>query len=329
MVWQHEHDEDVNWHPSTNELRTVEAMNDREWKDYARQNPNPLNVFLGARYPINLPFLDSAINSKLSSLSVDLKSAVNSPVEQRTVRAADFVAVLPSGVQEAAANAIVHAAGGGGSVTFYVNNHGGQHTDTVASGASDHGWEKEYDRRSSSKKLFSLAHPKSELRHLSWTSYLDLPFRERMSPLLETRIHATGLSSYSVNFQTILSEPFDLTPDAMKLSLPSLRTLKVSLDNGMFAVLTSWDMPHLRNLSVVSADFSYTGAGFYKLFFTHGASILRLELGHSSSVVGGHCLATPSTRQTQPARAAVTRTFLPEPARARVLRGRRVVLGVG
>ncbi|KAJ2922654.1 hypothetical protein H1R20_g14438, partial [Candolleomyces eurysporus] len=69
------------------------------------------------------------------------------------------------------------------------------------------------------------------------------------------------------------------------LSLPALRSLKVTLDNATFHVLSTWEMPQLQNLSVVSADFSYTGEGFARFFEVHGGKIRQLELGHSSGAI--------------------------------------------
>ncbi|KAI0055970.1 hypothetical protein BV25DRAFT_1832739 [Artomyces pyxidatus] len=151
------------------------------------------------------------------------------------------------------------------------------------------------DPRCSPARLLSLlAHPKSELRRLSWTSYDDSPFHERMSPLQEMRtmrLEYLELSSCTPNFHALFSDSRDLA--FMPVCLPALKSLKVSLDNDMFAVLASWDMPALRNLSVVSADFSYTGAGFYRFFDAHGKALRQLELGHSSSVIEEHYLTTP------------------------------------
>ncbi|PPQ91749.1 hypothetical protein CVT25_013239 [Psilocybe cyanescens] len=66
------------------------------------------------------------------------------------------------------------------------------------------------------------------------------------------------------------------------LVLPSLCSLKVTLDNATFSVLFSWDMPCLTRLSVISAEFGYSGAGFRRVFELHGSKIRQLELGHSS-----------------------------------------------
>ncbi|EIM79869.1 uncharacterized protein STEHIDRAFT_135615 [Stereum hirsutum FP-91666 SS1] len=155
------------------------------------------------------------------------------------------------------------------------------------------------DPRCSPEKLLSLlTHPNSELRRLSWTSYDDVPFHLRMSPLQSMptmRLEYLELSSCSPNFHALFSDSLESTSPsaAMSVHLPALRSLKVSLDNGMFAVLASWSMPHLRNLSVVSADFSYTGAGFYRFFAAHGKFLRQLELGHSSSLIEEHYLTAP------------------------------------
>ncbi|KAA1478683.1 hypothetical protein DENSPDRAFT_694321 [Dentipellis sp. KUC8613] len=152
------------------------------------------------------------------------------------------------------------------------------------------------DPRCSPERLLSLlAHPQCALKRLSWTSYDDVPFHQRMSPLLEMRtmqLEYLELSSCSPNFHALFSESLDLGA-AMNVCLPALRSLKVSLDNGMFAVLASWSMAGLRNLSVVSADFSYTGVGFFRFFEAHGAGLRQLELGHSSSLIEEHYLTTP------------------------------------
>ena len=158
----------------------------------------------------------------------------------------------------------------------------------------------EQDPRDSPEEILRLvAHPK--IRRLSWTCYDDTPFELRMHPLetnLATRLEYLELSCCSPNFRSIVAESLThphsrgATID-MNVSLPSLRALKVSLDNNTFAALASWDMPKLTNLSVLSSDFSYTGAGFAAFFLAHGAKLRQLELGHSSALVEEHYLTTP------------------------------------
>ncbi|KAI0638642.1 hypothetical protein C8Q77DRAFT_1215401 [Trametes polyzona] len=159
------------------------------------------------------------------------------------------------------------------------------------------------DPRCSPEEILKLvAHPK--IRRLSWTSYDDVPFELRMAPLgsnLTTRLEYLELSSRSPslpNLSTILSSSSpsshkDFEHLQMNVHLPSLRALKVSLDNNTFAVLASWDMPSLTNLSVMSSDFSYTGEGFSRFFQAHGEKLTQLELGHSSSALEEYYLTTP------------------------------------
>ena len=84
----------------------------------------------------------------------------------------------------------------------------------------------------------------------------------------------------------------------MQVTLPRLHSLKLSLDNTTFGVLSSWDMPLLKNVLVVSSDFSYTGEGFSLFFKQHGSKVSQLELGHSSSTIEEHYLT--NTRQVIP-----------------------------
>ncbi|KAI0071167.1 hypothetical protein K474DRAFT_1693558 [Panus rudis PR-1116 ss-1] len=154
------------------------------------------------------------------------------------------------------------------------------------------------DPRCSPEEILKLvAHPR--IRRLSWTSYGDAPFQQRMSPLLRNMaIHleylelSSCISHIRSEFSESLPHPAK-SETQMNVQLPSLRALKVSLDNNTFAVLASWDMPRLTNLSVLSSDFSYTGQGFAAFFQAHGAKLRQLELGHSSSLVEEHYLTEP------------------------------------
>ncbi|RXW21409.1 hypothetical protein EST38_g4449 [Candolleomyces aberdarensis] len=73
-----------------------------------------------------------------------------------------------------------------------------------------------------------------------------------------------------------------VTTTSSHLRLP-LRSLEITLDNATFHVLSTWQMPQLQNLSVVSADLLYTGEGFAQFFEVHGGKTRQLELGHSLS----------------------------------------------
>ena len=76
------------------------------------------------------------------------------------------------------------------------------------------------------------------------------------------------LTSTTFPFPTI---PYASSPP---LLLPSLLSLKVTLDNATFSVLPTWAMPALQNL-----DFSYTGEGFAAFFEVHGDKLRQLKLG--------------------------------------------------
>ncbi|KAJ3476766.1 hypothetical protein NLI96_g10929 [Meripilus lineatus] len=162
------------------------------------------------------------------------------------------------------------------------------------------------DPRCSPEEILKLvAHPK--MRRLSWTSYGDVPFQQRMTPLLKNlaiHLEYLELSSCSPNFRTLFAQSLghsSLADTRMNVHLPSLRALKVSLDNNTFDVLASWDMPLLTNLSVLSSDFSYTGPGFASFFRSHGAKLRQLELGHSSSLIEEYYLTVPQhTHQPTP-----------------------------
>ena len=149
--------------------------------------------------------------------------------------------------------------------------------------------------------LSTLAHPNNSLKRLSWTNYDDISFHLTMSPMLETT--AAKLEFLELNFCSThlhsmfpsFSSPFCIPPeiDSITLTLPALRSLKVTLDNATFTVLSKWSMPALENLSVLSADFSYASSGFSQFFMVHGPKLLQLELGHSSSSIEEHYLTTP------------------------------------
>ncbi|KAF8060696.1 hypothetical protein FPV67DRAFT_1564063 [Lyophyllum atratum] len=166
-------------------------------------------------------------------------------------------------------------------------------------------YEESCNPRSSPQQLLSaLAHPNNSLRRLSWTNYDDVSFHLHMSPMLETT--ATNLEFLELNFcsshlHSMSSSSPSLCPEAITLTLPALRSLKVTLDNATFAVLSSWSMPSLQNLSVLSADFSYASSGFSQFFMVHGPKLTQLELGHSSSTIEEHYLtALPSTTGPHP-----------------------------
>ncbi|KAJ7025198.1 hypothetical protein C8F04DRAFT_1300619 [Mycena alexandri] len=151
------------------------------------------------------------------------------------------------------------------------------------------------------------------LRRLSWTNYDDpalvgLGMGLGMGVTLAgggvgaaghmgARLEYLELNFVSSAVGAYTSSSLECVPGAAApgggLVLPELRTLKVTLDNATFAVLSTWELPALRNLSVVSADFSYASQGFRRFFAVHGAGLRQLELGHSSAHIEEHYLTAP------------------------------------
>ena len=104
-----------------------------------------------------------------------------------------------------------------------------------------------------------------------------------------------GLTSTTIS-TTCPLPTIPYTSSSPPLLLPALLSLKVTLDNATFSVLSTWAMPALQNLSVLSADFSYTGEGFAAFFEVHGDKLRQLELGHSTGAIEDFWLtAAPRT----------------------------------
>ncbi|KAF8873475.1 hypothetical protein BD779DRAFT_297386 [Infundibulicybe gibba] len=186
------------------------------------------------------------------------------------------------------------------------------------------------DPKCSPEQLFlSLTKSGNTLQRLVWTSYDDVSFHIHMKPIAQHLNHlelnfccshdrasvdrpptsssissAITASSNSTTHTTVSTYFPTLCPGSSAssaslialptLALPALRTLKVKLDNSMFMVLSTWDMPVLQSLSVVSSDYSYASEGFAEFFRIHGEKITQLELGHSSASIEEHYyLTTP------------------------------------
>ena len=166
-----------------------------------------------------------------------------------------------------------------------------------------HRYDEAPDPRCTPEQMFeTLAHPKNQLKRLSWTNYNDdSPFPFHISPVLQRASSSLEyLELSSSNFYFPPTEDLNALLPSMVVTLPALRSLKVTLDNVTFAVLASWEMPLLANLSVLSTDFSYAGSGFAQFFAAHGAKLHQLELGHSSSLVEEHYLPTSTPRLSIP-----------------------------
>ncbi|KAJ7508831.1 hypothetical protein B0H11DRAFT_2431997 [Mycena galericulata] len=161
--------------------------------------------------------------------------------------------------------------------------------------------------RAPDAELFRALAQGGGLRRLSWTNYDDpalvgLGLGLGMGVGLGGGAYMGGRLEYlELNFVSSAAAPVTAECDwaavaagaAGGLVLPALRTLKVTLDNATFAVLSTWALPALRNLSVLSADFSYASAGFRRFFAVHGGALRQLELGHSSAHIEEHYLTAP------------------------------------
>ena len=142
--------------------------------------------------------------------------------------------------------------------------------------------------------LYALTHADSVLRRLSWTNYDDMSFHLRLFPLLSNI--AANLEYLELTFCNMdihnLREPLRGDPGP-SLTLPSLLALKVCLHDATLAVLATWDLPVIKNVSIVAADFSYAGEGFSNFFRKHGGKLNQIELAHSSSIIEDHYLTIP------------------------------------
>jgi hypothetical protein len=166
-------------------------------------------------------------------------------------------------------------------------------------------YDEESDPRSSPEQLFSaLAHPHNMLRRLAWTNYDHGSFHLHVSPMLQAtaaNLECLELSFCSPHVPELSATGHDTS---LAISLPALRSLKITLDNAAFITLAHWDMPALRNLSILSVDFSYASTGFANFFRVHGPKLRQLELGHSTTSIEEHYLTIPPylRRQSQQGR---------------------------
>ena len=89
-----------------------------------------------------------------------------------------------------------------------------------------------------------------------------------------------------------LKEPLRGDPGP-PLTLASLLALKVCLHDATLAVLSTWNLPVIKNVSIVAANFSYAGDGFSNFFCRHGKKLNQIELARSSSIIEDHYLTIP------------------------------------
>ncbi|KAF9031608.1 hypothetical protein BJ165DRAFT_1358244, partial [Panaeolus papilionaceus] len=138
------------------------------------------------------------------------------------------------------------------------------------------------------------------LKRVCWTNYdYDVGDFERggglggsemgmSTPTLGMGVSGASLANLELELQmngTSSTSMHDAQAQSYTLTLPALSSLKATLDNATFFILSTWDLPVLRNLSVIAADFGYAGKGFKRFFEVHGGKVRQLELGHSSGEV--------------------------------------------
>ncbi len=155
------------------------------------------------------------------------------------------------------------------------------------------------DPTSAAQLLHVITQAKSPIRCLSWTNYDDISFHLHLSRSLANV--ASKLEFLELTFCNMdihgLKEPLRGYP-GLPLTLPHLHALKLCLHDATLTVLATWDLPIIRNVSIVAADFSYAGEGFRNFFHMHGEKLKQLELAHSSSIVEDYYLTIPVDLQT-------------------------------
>jgi len=176
-----------------------------------------------------------------------------------------------------------------------------------------------------------LLHPSNNLKRLTWTNYdntstfpihissvLSSPYSPSSSlEFLELGCFDFGLdvvrgfivkspssSSSSSSSELVEGGEGERGKWGWGVELVNLRSLKLTLDDTTFGILSKWVLPRLRNLSIVSSSSSSSsspscfhlgqGDGFSRFFATHGERILQLELGHSSALIEEYYLPTHS-----------------------------------
>jgi hypothetical protein len=136
-----------------------------------------------------------------------------------------------------------------------------------------------------------LAMQGNTLTSLGWTTYDDGPFEPALLPILrgpvgqrlrylELGVSSAFDASYAAALQPLTFAP---DPEAGRIVLPSLSTLKVCIDAGALHTVADWSLPALESVAVIARDYSYASAGFASFLDAHGAQIRHLELGHSSA----------------------------------------------
>lgn len=159
------------------------------------------------------------------------------------------------------------------------------------------------DPASATQLLYAITQAESLIRCLSWTNYDDMSLHLHLSHLLAnvaSKLEFLELTFCNMDIHS-LKEPLRGYP-GLPLTLPHLHALKLCLHNATLGVLATWDLPIIRNVSIVAADFSYAGEGFCNFFRTHGKKLKQLELAHSPSIIEDYYLTIPVDPQTTASR---------------------------
>ena len=176
-----------------------------------------------------------------------------------------------------------------------------------STGGSDGDAEREIRRRKSARNSVGLPSLASMgIPGLGLSTSLGASFGIGSASLLTemTAEYTTTTQFISPSHSMTPSNVGETATHPYSLSLPSLVSLKATLSNTTFYILSTWYLPKLRNLSIVSAD-SYASAtgningaggaarwrwynqeGFRTFMDVHGAKIEQLELGHAGSSGG-------------------------------------------
>ena len=92
---------------------------------------------------------------------------------------------------------------------------------------------------------------------------------------------ALGSSGPGRRFEAglLTSLDIDVNPSTPSLTLPSLHSLRIPLTSPTLLVTSTWSLPSLQSLCVVSIDFTgWRRMGFKKFMDVHGVGLIRFEI---------------------------------------------------
>ena len=103
----------------------------------------------------------------------------------------------------------------------------------------------------------------------------DYPRRNTFSHPLTRRLEAGLLTSLGIDINPSLLPSNRHQP----LTLPSLHSLRIPLTSPTLLVISTWSLPALQSLSVVSIDFTgWRRLGFKQFMDVHGGGLIRFEI---------------------------------------------------